>query len=109
MRRVMCGTPANECIGSFVPATAGLQHGCKMHGTHEEALRCHKAWLLRQGYKPLSAREFVDPKTNSVLVLTKAIRFGASMRMGKGLEGKGSRVVPKKRGKLGGALGGVII
>jgi hypothetical protein len=60
-----------------------LSSGLKCHATPQDAFECHRAWLLRQGYKQVGGREFESPYTGCIAVLTKKSRFGAVLRGGK--------------------------
>ena|SRR5262249_12411861 len=96
-KRRLCGVPPQECcgiVGGLSPGLAGL----KSHATPEDAFQCHRAWLLRQGYRQIGGREFVSPTDGRIIVLTRRRRFGAVLR-----GGKESRFMP------GSFLGGTII
>lgn len=83
VKRRLCGVPFYECQGDQGKLSPGLASGLKSHATPEEAFRCHRAWLLRQGYKPLGGREFESPHDGRIVVLTRKRRFGAVLRGGK--------------------------
>jgi hypothetical protein len=82
-KRRLCGVPSHECCGSAGKLSPGLTSGLKSHATPEDAFQCHRAWLLRQGYRQVGGREFEAPDTGRVVVLTKRRRFGAVLRGGK--------------------------
>jgi hypothetical protein len=71
-----------ECCGARLKISPGLSDDLKSHATPEEAFACHRAWLLRQGYKQVGGREFESPD-GTIVVLTKRRRFGAVLRSGK--------------------------
>jgi len=65
--RFVCGTPPKEgCTG-----LAGYNNLFRVHSSQEQVMQCKVAYLLRQGYKKLSPREFEDPVTGRILVLFK--------------------------------------
>ena len=84
MRRHICGTPREHCTGS--PTTVDKE-SVGTHATAHEAFACHRQYLISIGFKPIGQRELIDPTDGYVRVLTKKIRFGASVRRGKGPEG----------------------
>src|SRR5262245_26012836 len=81
-KRRLCGVPPHECCGTSGGLSPGLSFGLKSHATPEQAFECHRAWLLRQGYRQVGGREFESPH-GGVVVLTKKSRFGAPLRGGK--------------------------
>ena len=83
MRRHICGTPREACTGS--PSTVD-KDSVGTHATAEEAFACYRHHLLARGFIPVGPRELIDPADGYVRVLTKKIRFGASVRRGKGPE-----------------------
>ncbi len=79
---VYCLTPKGHCIGSMRKVADGL--GLRLsHGSHEDAFRCYRRYLLGQGYTQLGPREFAAPDNGPIMVLTKRSRFGARLRKGK--------------------------
>ena len=82
-KRRLCGVPFEECQGEAGKLSPGLSSGLKCHATPQDAFECHRAWLLRQGYKQVGGREFESPYTGCIAVLTKKSRFGAVLRGGK--------------------------
>ncbi|HYE19447.1 MAG TPA: hypothetical protein VEA69_13435 [Tepidisphaeraceae bacterium] len=83
MRRHICGTPADHCSGSN---TCVDKDWVRTHSTAEEAFECHQRHLLRSGFVQIGPRELIDPTDGYVRVLTRKMRFGASVRRGKGAE-----------------------
>ena len=84
MRRHICGTPAANCTGTRSTVD---KDPVGTHATAPEAFACHRQYLVSIGFKPVGQRELTDPADNYVRVLTKKIRFGASVRRGKGPDG----------------------
>lgn len=78
-----CGTPDNDCTTTKIGASSGLKKSICAHGSPQKAFACHARHLLRQGFKQLGQREFEDPKTGYIRVLTKKSRFGSRLRGGK--------------------------
>lgn len=106
MRLYTCGVPKDKCQGFYTPANGGLGKGVYAHGSNQQAFACHKAYLLSLGFKQIGSKEFVDPETGYVRVLTRPGKFGGILRKGKTGEkggGAGKRVVPKvgKKSKSG--------
>lgn len=100
MKRSVCGVPELSCNGGLVTMNAGWPNkSAKVHNTPNEAFRCHCKWLRALGFKQIGSREFEDPHSGAVRVLTKPSRFGGVLRMGKG-EGKqtAARCVPLRGG-----------
>jgi len=83
VKRRLCGVPFQECRGEAGKLSPGLSSGLKSHVTPQEAFECHRAWLLRQGYKQVGSREFESPHDGCIFVLTKKGRIGAMLRGGK--------------------------
>ena len=105
VRRVLCGVPASYCKGAQLLVDKRYM---PVHATHSEAFECYAAWLISQGYRRIGSREF-RLGDGPVLVLTKKIRFGAPLRLGKrGEKASGSRFTYKKKGKSH-SHGGTII
>jgi hypothetical protein len=97
--RYLCGTPKNSCCGSLTPV------GKNAHGAHsspQEAFQCHKRYLISQGFEQVGSRDFKDPKTGYIRVLTKACRFGSKLRVGKNESNQTSK-------KIFDRIGGTII
>ena len=91
--RVMCGTPKEHCNGSRLVTDQTFQSN-KCHRSHEEAFRCHARYLVRVlGYTQIGSRDFQAPNGGPVRVLSKKIRFGSKLRLGK----EGSRFMPEDR------------
>lgn len=87
---VLCGVPELECTGGKL-VTDQMLGTHKAHQSRAEAFRCHKRYLLKQGFTQLSPREFVNPENKRVRILNKQSKFGALLRPGK----EGSRYMPK--------------
>jgi hypothetical protein len=79
----LCGVPPHECRGDAHTLAPGLSGGLKSHATPEQAFECHRAWLLRQGFRQVGSREFERPEQDGIVVLTRKRRFGALLRGGK--------------------------
>ena len=97
MFKYLCGTPDNKCRGSLTQL-ASCQGHTKSHSSTDEAFRCYAAYLIGEGYTQVGSREFAAPNGGPVLVLTKKSRFGARLRKGKNVEGKGSRFTTQRTG-----------
>jgi hypothetical protein len=82
-KRRLCGVPYQECHGDLSQLSPGMS-GLRSHASPEDAFECHRAWLIRQGYRPVGSREFASPDDGRIVVLTKRRRFGAVLRGGKG-------------------------
>jgi len=104
MRAYLCGTPSSDCTGSNTPVSAWLG-GSRMQRTHstpQDAFKCYKRHLIKNGYEPIGSRELRAPAETGlgILVLTKPSHFGAELRGGKtGKKGAstGKRLMPKGR------------
>src|SRR3990170_1147990 len=88
--KVICGAPVEHCVGGFARTDQNQlqfnQKGkmVKCHDSHESAFRCYARYLTKiMGFKQLGPREFQDPESGYVRVLTKKIRFGSHLRWGK--------------------------
>lgn len=90
-RKVLCGTPTEECTGSSFVTDQKLSSK-KAHPTHEEAFDCHASYLVRAGFKRLGMREFQSPDGGPIRMLTKKSRFGGRLRSGK----EGTRYQPER-------------
>ena len=102
----LCPTPKSHCNGSIGNYSASLdKKGIKNHGSSEEAMKCYAKYLISEGYKRISPREF-RKEGEPIIVLTKASRFGARLRSGKAGEGASAR---NSRGMPAVNHGGVII
>lgn len=101
----MCGVPRDRCTGTSGNVNAGLGGTRKIHSSPQEAFNCHKNHLLGLGYKQLDSRAFSPPDGGEVRVLTKATRFGASLRNGK----EGTRNMSNAKIKGGGRRSGNIV
>lgn len=94
---VKCGTPNAFCSGRNVTTTAALNKFTKVHSDSLEAFNCYARYLVKEaGYTKVGSREFQNPTTGTIEVLTKKCRYGAKMRGGKsGGETRGKRMNPK--------------
>lgn len=81
MRRHICGTPRESCTGCVSTVDKDI---IGTHSTAHEAFECHRQFLIATGFVPVGSRELIDPADGYIRVLTKKIRFGASVRRGKG-------------------------
>ena len=105
MQGVLCGTPTDYCTAGLKPVSASLRDARhfagqvrKVHGSRIEAFRCYVHYLKDVlGYEQVGSREFTRPG-EPILVLTKKIRFGGTLRGGK----LGTRYMYKRR--TGGAI-----
>jgi hypothetical protein len=80
----MCGVDYALCKGYHTPTNAGLRSRAnKVHNSPEEAFKCHALFLMSRGFTKISSREFKDPETGYIRVLTKQSRFGGKLRSGK--------------------------
>jgi hypothetical protein len=102
----MCGTPKEHCSGSPGNVNAALGGNRKIHGSSEEAFKCHKQYLIdKMGYtQGDDARALHAPNDGPVRILTKPSRFGAKLRNGK----EGTRNMSSVRIKNG-SRGGIIV
>ncbi len=91
----LCGVPSSLCIGG---AVKGFNHSLvlppKAHGSAEEAFNCKAHSLIKQGYTRIAPREFRPSDGGPIKILTKPIRFGCRLRMGK----EGTRHMPRSGG-----------
>lgn len=81
----MCGVPSTHCSAGRINVNAALRgsgNRCA-HGSPEEAFRCHRTYLISQGFEPIGSRELRAPDGSGIRVLTKPCRFGAQLRNGK--------------------------
>lgn len=82
-RTWMCGTP-----------------GChNKHNSSGDSFDCHANHLVKIGFKKLSSREYENPDTGAVRILTKRSRFGAFSPPGK--RGEAGDQTPTKGGRPG--------
>ena len=95
---VLCGVPTEHCTGSKYTTDQKLPP--KAHGNHEEAFRCMRRYLIRQGWTQAgSSRDFRPPPNEDgssggpIRILTKKSRYGARLRLGK----LGERFMPEPR------------
>lgn len=80
----MCGTPNECCTGSTIQVNQGLRTKVnKAHPSPEQAFKCHKKWLISQGFVEVGQRELLAPDGSGVRVLSKKSHFGAELRDGK--------------------------
>lgn len=97
-----CGVPKDQCSGTNSRVNMALGTSRKLHQSPDDAFRCHQRYLIGQGFKQLSPREFLTP--DGVRVLTKPCRFGSMVRNGK----EGTRNMSNVKIKGGGRRGGNI-
>ena len=97
-----CGVPREHCSGSTITLADGIKGG-KTHSQPEQGFACMCRYLVNVlGYKKLNTRDYQDPETGEVRVLTKPSRFGGRLRPGK----EGTRnMAPAMRGCKGGMIG----
>jgi hypothetical protein len=62
----VCPVPNAKCSG-----TPDKNRRYTFHGTPEAVRKCQQQYLIKQGYKKLNPREYEDPETGRVLVLSK--------------------------------------
>ena len=86
-----CPTPTAQCFGISITCGIGSESHRKYHQDSQQTLNCFGKYLMGQGYIYKSRREYKDPKTGEILVLSK--KPGAPVRSGKtGKEGgKGAK------------------
>lgn len=94
MRKYMCGTPADTCGGGKMETNMGWQN---VHSSPQDAFKCYRRWLIKQGYTLVGTRELRPPNGGPILVLTKPSHFGGEMRGGKKAQNlsKSKRLNPK--------------
>lgn len=63
---LICPCPINKCKG-----TLNQKDGSRFHSTDDQIRACQTKYLLEQGYKRKSAREFINPESGRILVLCK--------------------------------------
>jgi len=94
-RRFVCGTPDAYCSGNITVMT-GVKSKSKSHSSSRDAFKCYANYLIKvKGYKRIGSREFINPETGAVLVISKESKHGTPLRSGKG--GEGQRWVKKHR------------
>lgn len=95
-----CGVPVEFCGGGLCKLNNGMRP-MQAHQSSVEAFNCHKAFLLKKGYKVVDSRAFAPPDGGPIQVLTKRCRFGVRLRNGK----EGTRnMANKKFGNRGGVV-----
>jgi hypothetical protein len=99
-----CGVPKDSCSGTSSRVNMALGTSRKLHPSPEDAFRCRQRYLIKEGYRQLGPRDFQDPNTGEVLVLTKPSRYGAMLRNGK----EGTRNMSNVKIRGGGRRGGNI-
>jgi hypothetical protein len=101
MAKFLCGTPNDICIGNQLAVSSGIGKSRKIHVSPVDAFKCHTRYLLKLNYKQIGTREFVDPITNSIRILTRPGKFGGRLRTGK----EGTRHMPgEHRDQYGGLV-----
>lgn len=96
--KFLCGTPLSHCTGSNGGGVSGGLKGAKLHGSPEEAFKCHAKYMIADGYVQVGNREFCKGD-GPIVVLTKKSKFGAMLR-----GGKGGRYNPKGHYGTGGTV-----
>ena len=92
-KQYLCGTPLDDCTGATGRLSKSISQGTKRHSSSDEAFKCYKRHLLKQGYIQRGSREFENPTTHYITVLTKKSKFGARLRGRKGTNyGPGDRM-----------------
>lgn len=101
-KAVFCGTPRQFCCGSSVFMNAAWNpdgrsdKSGKVHRSHEEAFRCHAAYLVKNlGFVRVGSRGFAQDEESPIRILDKPSRFGAILRGGKTSEKGGNRFTPR--------------
>lgn len=94
--KVLCGVPSEFCSGGNYVVSSGLGRSRKVHKDHEEAFKCHSNFLISQGFKKIGIKEFIDPKDNTIRILTRKSKFGGKLRKGK----EGSRAMPSNTNNI---------
>lgn len=61
-----CATPKGDCSGRTM-----VESIFKVHSSHEEVIKCKVNYLLKNGYKRLSKREYINPENGRILVLSR--------------------------------------
>ena len=79
----LCATPLEYCGGM-----PDKPLKCKFHSTAEQSRSCLRAYLKKMEYKQIGIREFVNPETGRILVLSK--------RQSRAKPGKGGRYMGKE-------------
>jgi hypothetical protein len=76
-----CAVPYEHCSG-----TANEDEKLRFHGTEEAVLSCKHHYLQKQGYTKINKREFINPETGRILVLTRTpgrVKPGKQRYMGR--------------------------
>jgi hypothetical protein len=102
MRRYACGVPTNDCCGGIARMGPSGLSITKCHCTTEEAFKCYRRYLIKQGWKEVRSRVFEPPGGGPLRILDKKSKFGAPLRRGKSDDkGGGNRLTPLKPGQCG--------
>lgn len=98
MRKYICSTPQANCVGSLCAVTQGTGRMQKLHDSPQQAFKCYKNYLIKQGYVQVGSKEF-QKDGGPVLVLTRPGKYGGVFRKGKSGDSSGSknRVTPKNK------------
>ncbi len=96
-KKYLCGVPSTECCATHSKTSNGLKNA-KLHSSPEDAFKCYKNYLIRDGYTQIGSREF-SKNSGPIMVLTKKSKFGSMVR-----GGKAERFMPS-----GEATGGTVI
>lgn len=63
----VCCTPFEFCKGKQAKAKEKF----RTHGSNEQVLACKRNYLLAQGFTQLSKREFINPVSGCIQVISK--------------------------------------
>lgn len=89
--RVLCGVPQIHCRGGHL-TTDQVFTTNKCHSSHPEAFKCMRNYLVNVlHFEQVGPREFIEPDSGRIRVLTKKTRFGGHLRTGK----EQARYMPK--------------
>jgi hypothetical protein len=83
----ICPVPKGPCKG-----TVDKSGKHTFHGTPDAVRKCQEHYLVKKGYKKLSRREYENPETGRVLVLSR--------KPAKHKPGKQDRCMPSKHMKI---------
>ena len=84
----ICSTPYDKCYGKNPKSKEKF----RMHSTPEQVKACLRNYLLSQGYERLGPREFKNPETGSILLLSK--------KPTRAKPGKTEYMIPNHNGKI---------
>ena len=66
MSLFLCSVPFDKCTGA-----SNTKERLKFHTSPEEVLSCKGFHLTQQGYTKINRREYINPETGRILVLTR--------------------------------------